>query len=112
MHATEPLRWIPYVLLAAAAALVPTNSQAQWKTHWEYEGPTGADHWSDLDPVYATCNVGKEQSPINIQSAETGTRCRPSIEVLDRPYGGAPTEARIKSTLFSGSARFAVSART
>lgn len=70
MNTTEPLRRLPYVLLIAAAALAPTNSRAQWKTHWEYEGPTGADHWSELDPAYATCNVGKEQSPINIQSAE------------------------------------------
>jgi carbonic anhydrase len=70
MLTTEPLGWIPYVLLVAAAALAPPNSQAQWKTHWEYEGPTGADHWSELDPAYATCNVGKEQSPINIQNAE------------------------------------------
>jgi carbonic anhydrase len=71
MHATEPQGWMLFVLLAAAAAaLVPTSSQAQWKTPWEYEGPKGADHWSDLDPAYAACNVGKEQSPINIQSAE------------------------------------------
>ena len=70
MHATEPYRWIAFVLLAAAAILNPTRSQAQWKTPWDYEGPRGAEHWGDLDPAYATCNVGKEQSPIDIQSAE------------------------------------------
>jgi carbonic anhydrase len=70
MHPTTPRGWIPTVLLAAAAVALATNSQAQWRTPWEYEGPTGADHWSDLDPAYATCNVGKEQSPIDIQSAE------------------------------------------
>lgn len=37
-----------------------------WKTHWDYEGPRGAAHWSDLDPVYRACNTGKEQSPIDI----------------------------------------------
>ena len=70
MRTTEPRGWIPFVLLAAAAALAPTSSQAQWKTAWEYDGPKGADHWSDLDSAYATCNLGTEQSPINIQSAE------------------------------------------
>jgi carbonic anhydrase len=62
--------WIPFAWLAIFAALVPRTSLSQWKTHWEYEGPQGADHWSDLDPAYAICNVGKEQSPIDIQSAE------------------------------------------
>jgi carbonic anhydrase len=70
MHTRESQRWILFVLLAAAADLVPASSHAQWKTHWDYEGPTGAEHWSDLDPAYATCNVGKEQSPIDIRSAE------------------------------------------
>ena len=70
MHPTTPRDWIPIVLLAAAAITAPTSSQAQWRTPWEYEGPTGADHWSDLDPAYATCNVGKEQSPIDIQGTE------------------------------------------
>jgi carbonic anhydrase len=55
------------VLLVVVAVLVP-GSRAQWKTHWTYEGATGAEHWSDLDPE--SCNVGKEQSPIDIQNAE------------------------------------------
>ena len=41
-----------------------------WKTPWDYEGPRGADHWSALDPAYATCNIGKEQSPIDIRDTE------------------------------------------
>lgn len=59
-----------FVLLVAAAILVPASSQAQWRTRWEYEGPKGPEHWSELDPDYAPCNVGKEQSPIDIKSAE------------------------------------------
>jgi carbonic anhydrase len=70
MHPTTSPRWILLALLSAVAITVPTNSQAQWRTPWEYEGPTGADHWSELDPAYATCNVGKEQSPIDIQSTD------------------------------------------
>lgn len=37
-----------------------------WMTVWEYRGPRGAEHWSALDPAYALCNEGKEQSPIDI----------------------------------------------
>jgi carbonic anhydrase len=50
--------------------LLPAGSRAQWKTHWSYEGATGAEHWGDLDPEYAGCKVGKEQSPIDIRNAE------------------------------------------
>ena len=41
-----------------------------WKTPWDYEGARGAEHWSELDPDYAVCNTGKEQSPIDIRDAE------------------------------------------
>jgi len=57
-------------LLVAAVVLPPAGSRAQWKTHWTYEGASGAEHWSDLDPEYAACNAGKEQSPIDIRNAE------------------------------------------
>jgi carbonic anhydrase len=58
--------------------LIPTNPQAQnakpvsttWKTPWSYEGSRGPEHWGDLDPDYAPCKNGKEQSPIDIRSEE------------------------------------------
>jgi carbonic anhydrase len=56
-----------FVLLAVAAALPLAGARAQWKTAWTYEEEK---HWSDLDPDYATCNAGKEQSPIDIRNAE------------------------------------------
>jgi carbonic anhydrase len=53
--------WLMLVALVAAA---------QWKTHWSYEGVSGPEHWGDLDPDYAACKAGKEQSPIDIRNAE------------------------------------------
>jgi carbonic anhydrase len=38
-----------------------------WRTPWTYDG---AAHWSELDPQYAVCNTGKDQSPIDIRSQE------------------------------------------
>jgi carbonic anhydrase len=68
--------WTSTILLAIAAVLgiVTVRSQdagdahyvSPWRTPWTYEA---ADHWSDLDPLYAACN-GKEQSPIDIRNAE------------------------------------------
>lgn len=61
--------WIAFVLLVALVVLFPAGPRAQWKTKWTYEGATGAEHWSELDPDWAACNAGKEQSPIDIRDA-------------------------------------------
>jgi carbonic anhydrase len=34
--------------------------------HWTYEGEEGPSHWGELDESYATCSVGKSQSPIDV----------------------------------------------
>jgi carbonic anhydrase len=62
--------WLMIGVLTATAFLLPAGPRAQWKTRWEYEGPTGPDRWGDLDREYAACKIGKEQSPIDIQNAE------------------------------------------
>ena len=61
-------------VLVIAALLRPLDAAAQsgapapggWRTPWSYEGTKGPAHWGDLDPDYATCNAGHEQSPIDI----------------------------------------------
>src|SRR5580692_11805708 len=66
--------------VVAAAVLVRSPAQARdaegshpyvspWKTPWDYAGPRGNAHWSELDPAYAACD-GKEQSPIDIRNPE------------------------------------------
>jgi carbonic anhydrase len=62
--------WITFLLLAAATVLMPAGPRAQSNTQWSYEGATGPEHWGDLDPEYAACKVGKEQSPIDMRNAE------------------------------------------
>jgi carbonic anhydrase len=59
-----------FAFLIAAAVLAPASAPAQWKTPWTYEGERGADHWSALDPDYAICSTGKEQSPVDIHNAQ------------------------------------------
>jgi carbonic anhydrase len=58
------------VFLVVVALLTSLSLQAQWKTRWEYEGARGPDHWSELDPAYASCNAGMAQSPIDIEASE------------------------------------------
>ncbi len=85
--------WTAVGLLVAAPVLAPVTSAAQsapaaqseWRTPWSYEGAHGADHWGDLDPEYATCKTGREQSPIDIHGA---TKAR--LAALRFEYKGAP----------------------
>jgi carbonic anhydrase len=36
--------------------------------HWSYSGDTGPSYWESEDPAFATCGIGKRQSPIDIES--------------------------------------------
>ncbi|WP_284645778.1 carbonic anhydrase [Paenibacillus silviterrae] len=51
---------------AAAIAPVSPRAEAPPATRWSYEGVTGPAHWGKLDPAFAVCANGKEQSPISI----------------------------------------------
>src|SRR6202046_4916147 len=63
--------WIALALLIVAFVLLPAGPRAQWKTKWSYDGATdGPAHWGDLDPDYAACKIGKQQSPIDIRNAQ------------------------------------------
>ena len=62
-------KWVTSMALLMAAAAAPSAAHAQWKTPWDYAGPRGPDHWSGLDPAYAPCNTGREQSPVDIRAA-------------------------------------------
>lgn len=42
------------------------ENAASHPVHWGYEGPTGPRNWGQLDPRFAACGDGTEQSPINL----------------------------------------------
>lgn len=72
-------------LLLAAMALSCIPAAAQWKTPWSYRGPDGPDHWGDLDPAYAACKSGREQSPIDIRTAQKAQLPALRFEYLTAP---------------------------
>jgi carbonic anhydrase len=61
---------VTFLLLVTALVLLPSSPRAQWRTQWSYEGAAGPEHWGDLDPEYAACKTGQEQSPIDIRNAK------------------------------------------
>ena len=58
--------------LAALIIAVPLGyvaaAQAEGK-HWTYSGHGGPSEWGALSPGFATCKLGKNQSPIDIRGA-------------------------------------------
>ena len=51
-------------------AIASNCSAAEGTPHWGYHGAEGAEKWGDLDKVFVTCKLGKEQSPIDIKTKD------------------------------------------
>ena len=50
---------------------------AQSTAHWDYLGKEGPLRWGKLDPAYAACSEGHEQSPIDIRNARLNKALQP-----------------------------------
>ena len=59
-------------LIASGTTLAAEEGHAHRHAHWSYSGATDARHWSELQEDFATCKLGKEQSPIDIRDAKKG----------------------------------------
>ncbi|KPQ37771.1 MAG: carbonic anhydrase [Phormidesmis priestleyi Ana] len=57
--------------IAQPFAKTITQSAATERPYWNYKDTTGPDYWADLDPAFNNCKAGKNQSPINLTSAES-----------------------------------------
>lgn len=44
----------------------PVLSAQTWSDWWGYEGISGPEYWGKLNPEWTLCDIGKQQSPINI----------------------------------------------
>ena len=76
-------------LLAAGAPLVIAAESVPH--HWSYSGDTGPAHWATEDESFATCGIGKHQSPIDIEQAVK--RNLPAIQ-----FAYQPTPLRVTDT--------------
>ena len=52
--------------LCAGESIAADSAKAEGH-HWSYSGENGPDHWQSEDAAFATCGVGKHQSPIDIE---------------------------------------------
>jgi carbonic anhydrase len=69
-----------FVTLVALTFLVGGCSPSETETaseehdavHWGYEAANGPAHWGSMDPEWALCAEGREQSPIDLANASLG----------------------------------------
>ncbi len=54
------------ILLTLALAVSSSALTADDSTHWSYVGVSGPEHWGELDPRFALCNEGEQQSPVDL----------------------------------------------
>jgi carbonic anhydrase len=65
----QSIRKIVPLVLAIGAGGASTASAAD--SHWGYTGHGGPADWAALNPEFATCGLGKHQSPIDIRKAKS-----------------------------------------
>src|ERR1035437_8236895 len=86
-----PIGWLTPAL-AIALALRAMGSPAQsgtpapggWRTPWSYEGARGPEHWGELDPDYAACSAGRQQSPHRHRTHDGGRRAGHPLRLQER----------------------------
>ena len=61
------------LIIGASAALFANAGEVEADDkHWSYEGPEGPEYWGQLAGEFATCSLGKNQSPVNLTGMVEG----------------------------------------
>ena len=64
----------------SAAVLAWASAVAADDNHWGYAGPEGPEYWGSLAGEFATCSLGKNQSPINLTGMVEGELPDPRVD--------------------------------
>ena len=78
------LVWVSGFGQSAIASSSPQLRAVQWS----YLSDTGPDYWAELDPTFASCKSGRQQSPINLIAAE-------SVDIEDPTFHYEPVPLNI-----------------
>ena len=76
-----------FLLMAVLGMGAATGAMGQLAgADWTYYGKRGPEHWSRLDPAYAACSKGREQSPVDIR----GAKVDPALKPIEFHYLSGP----------------------
>ncbi|MBA3661661.1 MAG: carbonic anhydrase family protein [Gammaproteobacteria bacterium] len=84
---------VSLVLSVVLNAGVYAENDAAVKIKWGYKGNIGPSRWAELDPQFALCGKGKQQSPINI--IEKNSAAKSDLQIN---YTSAPLDIGINDT--------------
>jgi carbonic anhydrase len=61
------------------------GASAHAAPHWSYEGKTGAEHWGELQPDFKVCQLGLEQTPIDLVNGMKGDAAAVALDYKPLP---------------------------
>lgn len=73
---------------AVTGAICPTCASLAAEPHaphWDYEGPGAPDKWGQLQADFRACDLGLQQSPIDLRSAQAARLDSIDITFVDMP---------------------------
>lgn len=77
------------LVVALTCSMLACTTFAAETVHWSYSGDAGPQHWGSLSEDFASCRVGKNQSPIDII---TDDMVEAKLDPLILEYNGETTE--------------------
>lgn len=98
------------LLLIPLLAVVFTGCKGS-QEKWGYTGDIGPAQWGSLKTDYATCDTGKEQSPINLEDAEAKSLPALKLNYSDSEYSVVDNGHTIQAN-FDKNSTFTVNGKT
>lgn len=76
-----------YCLAAGRASAAETSHSAAagGAPHWSYEGKTGPEHWGELQSDFKVCQLGLDQTPIDLAGGIRGEVGKPTMDYKPLP---------------------------
>lgn len=86
---------------AAEQAAAHAAAGGHAKPHWSYDGQSGPEHWGELSPDFKVCQLGLEQTPIDLAGATTGDPGGIAFDYRELPLRLERVQLRRKHILHS-----------
>jgi carbonic anhydrase len=77
---TKPANFVVPLLAATVVCAWPALAGEQ-TPHWTYGGATNPTRWGTLSEDFALCDIGRDQSPINIETDESTAPNRADLAI-------------------------------
>ncbi|ABA20597.1 Twin-arginine translocation pathway signal [Trichormus variabilis ATCC 29413] len=70
LHRRQLLKLLGMSVLGTSFSSCVTSPARATTVNWGYIGKVGPEHWGELSPDFALCQIGRKQTPIDLQIAD------------------------------------------